>query len=54
VEIGPPPGSGLRPPANVGRAPQQIPPEERRAPSQRFFPTSPAPQQRGGSPFGVY
>ncbi|MDB5569956.1 MAG: hypothetical protein JWN93_1139, partial [Hyphomicrobiales bacterium] len=56
VEVGAAPGStSPRPPSNVGRQGQALPPlpDQRRAPSQSFFPTNPAPapQRNNNSQF---
>ena len=55
VDIAPPPGGAPRPPGSIPREP------ERRAPSQSFFPDTPAAPSRPAStpprqpaPFGVY
>ncbi len=57
VEIGAAPGSSApRPPGNVGRQAQPLPPlpEQRRQPSQSFFPTNPAPPPQPRNPGSFY
>lgn len=55
VEVGAAPGAP-RPPGNIPRQGQQAQPEQRRAPSQQFYPTNqpPPPPPQGRGPFGLF